>query len=102
TAPFDFINIELQPLVETPYDVLVTREMSGRMQQAIESLPPRCKMIFKLVREDGLQYKEVAGILNISVKTIDAQMAIAVKKICSALNITRKKGLLRRAGFGIF
>jgi RNA polymerase sigma-70 factor (ECF subfamily) len=42
-------------------------------------------MIFKLVREDGLRYKEVAEILNISVNTIDAQMAIAVRRIASAL-----------------
>ena len=44
-------------------------------------------MIFKLIREDGLKYKEVAEILNISVNTIDVQMAIAVKKICTALHI---------------
>jgi RNA polymerase sigma factor (sigma-70 family) len=58
-----------------------------RMREAIESLPPRCKLIFKLIREDGLKYKEVAEILNISVNTIDVQMAIAVKKICTSLRI---------------
>jgi RNA polymerase sigma-70 factor (ECF subfamily) len=42
-------------------------------------------MIFKLIREDGLRYKEVAEILNISVNTIDAQMAIAVKRIAEAV-----------------
>jgi DNA-directed RNA polymerase specialized sigma24 family protein len=48
-------------------------------------LPPRCKMIFKLIREDGLKYKEVSDILNISVNTIDVQIAIAIKKIVIAL-----------------
>ena len=38
-------------------------------------------MVFKLVREDGLSYKEVGAILNISPKTVDAQMMIAVKQI---------------------
>jgi DNA-directed RNA polymerase specialized sigma24 family protein len=46
-------------------------------------------MIFKLIREDGLKYKEVAEILNISVNTIDAQMAIAVKKICNSLHVRK-------------
>jgi RNA polymerase sigma-70 factor (ECF subfamily) len=46
-------------------------------------------MIFKLIREDGLRYKEVAEILNISINTIDAQMAIAVRKICQALHIEK-------------
>jgi RNA polymerase sigma-70 factor (ECF subfamily) len=49
-------------------------------------------MIFKLIREDGLKYKEVGDILNISVNTIDAQMAIAVKKICTALQIKKPSG----------
>jgi DNA-binding CsgD family transcriptional regulator len=58
---------------------MITEEMTRKMQQGVEALPPRCMMIFKLIREDGLKYKEVAEILNISVTTIDAQMAIAVK-----------------------
>jgi len=45
----------------------------------------------KLIREDGLKYKEVAEILNISVNTIDAQMAIAVKKLCTALKINKPR-----------
>ena len=64
---------------------MITSEMYNKIQQAVEALPPRCKMIFKLVREDGLKYKEVSDILNIAVNTIDVQMAIAVKKIATAL-----------------
>lgn len=71
----------------TPYDLLVTSELMQSVHSAIESLPPRCKLIFQLVREDKLRYKEVSEILNISVNTIDAQMAIAVKRLCFALNI---------------
>ncbi len=90
SAPFDFLDIELNEETDTPDDILITAEMMQHMHKAIEALPPRCKMIFKLVREDGLKYKEVAQILNISVNTIDVQMAIAIKRICSALGIERK------------
>ena len=76
---------------------MITAEMMDRMHQAIESLPPRCKMIFKLIREDGLKYKEVGDILNISVNTIDAQMAIAVKKICTALQLKNPLQLPNRS-----
>ena len=89
SAPFDFLNIEFENELGKPDDLLITAEMMQRMQHAIDALPPRCKMIFKLIREDGLKYKEVAEILNISVNTIDAQMAIAVKKICTALQIKK-------------
>jgi RNA polymerase sigma-70 factor (family 1) len=90
-APFDDLDIELGDMAADPHNLLVTSEMMQKMQQAVESLPPRCKMIFKLVREDGLKYKEVADILNISVNTIDVQMAIAIKKICSMLQIQRTR-----------
>jgi len=85
TEPFDHIHIELNGSGVSPEEILITAEMYRKLQEAVEALPPRCKMIFKLVREDGLRYKEIAGILNISVNTIDVHMAIAVKRIAAAL-----------------
>ena len=80
TEPFDFINIQLQE-EQCPDEQMITADILKKIQEAVNELPPRCKIIFKLVREDGLKYKEVADILNLSVNTIDAQMVIAVKKI---------------------
>ena len=88
-APFDDLDTTIDEFAADPYDLLISSEMMARMHQAIEALPPRCKMIFKLIREDGLKYKEVAEILNISVNTIDVQMAIAVKKISQSLQIEK-------------
>jgi RNA polymerase sigma-70 factor, Bacteroides expansion family 1 len=88
-APFDHLDIETGPVVTDPYNQLVTSEMMKRMQQAVENLPARCKMIFKLVREDGLKHREVAEILNISINTVDVQMAIAIKKICTELQLDK-------------
>jgi RNA polymerase sigma-70 factor (family 1) len=83
--PFDNINIDLYKSSITPEELMITAEMYRKIQQQVEALPPRCKMIFKLIREDGLKYKEVSDILNISVNTIDVQIAIAIKKIAVAL-----------------
>lgn len=88
-APFDDLDIEAGQVTTDPYNLLVTAEMMKRMQQAVDNLPPRCKMIFKLVREDGLKHREVAEILNISLNTVDVQMAIAIKKICTELQVSR-------------
>jgi RNA polymerase sigma-70 factor (family 1) len=88
-APFDDLDTTVDQFAADPYDLMITAEMMTRMRHAIDTLPPRCKIIFKLIREDGLKYKEVAEILNISVNTIDVQMAIAVKKICMALHIEK-------------
>lgn len=87
TELLEVTEYDVQSEDNSPHDLLVTSELMQSVQSAIESLPPRCKLIFQLVREDQLRYKEVSEILNISVNTIDAQMAIAVKRLCSALNI---------------
>ena len=85
TEPFDHIHVGMGESSLTPEQILITAEIQQKIRAAIEALPPRCKMIFKLVREDGLRYKEIAEILNISVNTIDVQMAIAVKRITMAI-----------------
>ena len=64
-----------------PEQLMITTEMVFLIQNAIDKLPPKCRMVFKLVKEDGLKYKEVAEILNISVKTVENHLAIALRKI---------------------
>ena len=65
---------------------MLTAEMMNRVQKAINDLPPRCQLIFKLIKEDGLKYREVAELLNLSIKTIENQMAIAIRKIGLAIH----------------
>lgn len=72
-------------LVATPEDLMVTAEIVDRINQAINNLPPKCRLIFKLVKEDGLKYREVAGLLNLSVKTVDNQLGIALKKLNASI-----------------
>ncbi len=43
-------------------------------------------MAFKLVREDKMKYKDAAQVLDISVKTLEAHITTAVKKIREALS----------------
>ncbi len=72
-------------LERNPEDILISSEMISRINVAISELPARCKLIFMLVKENGLKYREVAEILDISVKTVEAQMSIAFKKLSSSI-----------------
>ncbi len=82
----DEISIDLFTSAETtPEEELISREGIRRLNQAVDSLPTKCKMAFKLVREDKLKYKEVAAILDISVKTLEAHLANAVRKLRETL-----------------
>ena len=51
----------------------------------IETLPPNCKEIFLMSRVEGLSHKEIAEILEISRKTVENQVGIALKKIRSGV-----------------
>jgi RNA polymerase sigma-70 factor (ECF subfamily) len=99
TEPFDFINVQLRDEIN-PEQQMITAEIFNKITAAINELPPRCKMIFKLVREDGLKYREVAEILNLSVNTVDAQMVIAVKRISERIKadfeISSRKNSLKK------
>ena len=82
----DDAPIEIRSIYHDPEQKLISAEMIQEIQAAIQQLPSRCRLIFKLVKEDGLKYKEVAELLHISVKTVENQMSLAFKKIGSAIN----------------
>lgn len=79
--------VDIPSANNTPDNLMITKEMAMRINKAVESLPPKCKLIFTLVREEQLKYREVADILDISPRTVDTQMTIATKKIASAINL---------------
>lgn len=56
------------------------------LYKAIEQLPEKCREIFLLSRQEKLTYKQIAEKLNISVKTVEAQMGIALKRIRETLS----------------
>ncbi len=87
----DEVQVEFASTDENAETILINRELSEKIETAIQLLPQRCKLIFKLAKEDHLKYKEIAALLNISVKTIDHQLAIALKKIAGVLHISLKK-----------
>lgn len=64
---------------------IISQEEMSRINQAIQTLPPKCKQVFILAKIEGLAYKEIAQMLNISVKTINIHIAKALALISSEL-----------------
>ncbi len=60
---------------ETPY----WRELQDRIEEGLNKLPEQCRIIFKMSRYEDLKYREIAEVLNISVKTVENQMGKALK-----------------------
>ncbi len=57
------------------------QEFSERVQNAIDSLPEKCRRIFDMGKKEGMTYRQIAEELDISVKTVETQMGIALRKI---------------------
>ena len=69
----------------TPETAFFTSEVRTEIEQAINQLPPKTKLVFQMAKVEGLKYKEIAEILNISVNTIDNHIATAIKKLSIVL-----------------
>lgn len=71
--------------LQTPDSQLISREEMNRINAAINNLPPRCRQVFILAKIEKLLYKDIASILDISVKTINVHIAKALEQISEAL-----------------
>jgi RNA polymerase sigma-70 factor (family 1) len=70
----------------SPQEALEKKELFFKMEQSIEELPQQCRIIFRLIKEEGIKYKEVAEILNISPRTVQTQLFRAMKKLSAVLS----------------
>lgn len=70
--------------IETQFD---TKEINQLITNSVTLLPEKCREIFTLVKFNGLNYRQTAVILNLSVKTIETQMGRALKKLKESLLI---------------
>jgi RNA polymerase sigma-70 factor (ECF subfamily) len=56
-------------------------DLAFKIEESINSLPEKRKEIFRLSRQEGLKYHEIAQKLNISIKTVETQMSLAIKTL---------------------
>lgn len=93
TLELNELKVEVESLDLNPHQLMMTGEVLKRIQEAVQQLPPKCKIIFKLVKEDGLRQKEVAELLHISPKTVENQLAVAIKKIGVSISFNIKESI---------
>jgi RNA polymerase sigma-70 factor (family 1) len=63
-----------------------TFEITLKMiETMIENLPKQCKKVFIMGKKDGLKYHEISLKLHISIKTVEAHMSKALKKLRAQL-----------------
>lgn len=94
-----------------PCEAMQKAELSRCFSAAVAALPPKCAMVYHLVKEEGLTYRQAAAVLSISENTVDRHLNNALHKLMKAVrlhlaeqetvknqNATRKKLLKRQWG----
>jgi len=66
-------------------EVFDTKHILLMLQREIETLPEKCRLIFKLSREEGMSVKEIAKEMEIAPKTVENQLNKALKRLRGAI-----------------
>jgi RNA polymerase sigma-70 factor (ECF subfamily) len=86
---------DVEALYEAPVGAdqpIVAQELADAARQAVAQLPPRCREIFELSRVHGMRYAQIAEALDISPKTVEAQMGKALRILRERLAAWLPKG----------
>ncbi len=63
---------------ESPEFLFLEREFQTKLEQAIQSLPEKQRLVFLMNRIENQSYKEIAEMLEISVKAVEKRMSAAL------------------------
>lgn len=83
-----FVQLEdqLQITIVNPEYELLYSEINELLQSAINELPEKCRLVFQMVKENGMKYKEVASLLDISEKAVEMHISKALQRIKHTLS----------------
>ena len=70
-----------------PEKKLINDDLRMALNMAIHRLPPKRRMVFKLVKDEGLSYKEAAAILDLSDRTIEVHLKLAIQDLRKLLQV---------------
>lgn len=66
-------------------DNFIEVDLAKKIEESIQSLPEKRRKIFRMSREEGLKYREIAEKLQLSIKTVETQMGLALKTLRNKL-----------------
>jgi len=78
---------EVYTRVNSPEDYLACKELERLVEKLLESLPLKTRQMFSLSRFEGLTYPQIAAAMNVSVKTVEYHISVALKKFSKELAV---------------
>jgi len=84
---------------DSPEDQLIIKQSRAIIQLAVKNLPPQQQQAWRLSRDKGLSYEEIAADMAISVNTVKGHISTALRSIRAFLKTHRKDLYLLLAGW---
>jgi len=69
-----------------PESRMINNDLGRLLQRVIEELPPKRGLVFKMVKDEQMSYREVGEILEISERTVEVHLKLAIKDLRKALS----------------
>lgn len=80
------LELRIRTLSESPEQMIFSDELRRLVDEALAAMPERTAEIFRLCRDEGKTYQEVALIYGISTKGVEYHMSQALKTLKAALS----------------
>ena len=82
----EYVRSFLENSTSKTEDDLIYSDIKSMIDKVVEELPPQRKLIYKLSRESGLSYREIAEQLNLSERTVEAHIRLALKTLTQVVD----------------
>jgi len=79
------LSLKMEALKQFDENMFSTQEIEEILNNAVNSLPEKCREVFILSRMEGLKHEEIAQQLNISVNTVQNHISTAIRKLKTEL-----------------
>lgn len=79
------LHLKMEALQQFDTNLFTEDDIENLLEIAIESLPDKCRQVFRLSRLEGLKHEEIAQKMDISVNTVQNHISSALRKLKTAL-----------------
>ncbi|MDD7888009.1 RNA polymerase sigma-70 factor [Flavivirga sp. 57AJ16] len=83
-----FEDLKRRFQLTTPETEIMHKELVSQIDDIINTLPKKCRIVYKLSRQKQMTHKEIAQKLNISSKTVENHITNALRTLKAALGYT--------------
>lgn len=70
-----------------PLEQLLATELREKITKCVDSLPQKRRLVYKMVKDDGLNIKEVSKLLDIAEKTVKKHLELAVRDVRTEIGL---------------